>query len=260
MEGKSYLKYQLSPDVIAFSTKRHGGFGEAAYSSFNCTHYCGDNPAHVASNRDKLCKDWNISPDKLIIPRQTHSCRTVLIDQHFFQFSDTERETLLEGCDALMTTLPACCLCISTADCIPILIYDKDTRAIAAIHAGWRGTVGGITRKTVEMMKLHFGTSPSNISAIIGPGISVEAFEVGDEVYEAFRQAGFDMQRIARHQEKWHIDLWEANRIQLLEQGIKEGGITTTSICTYQQHTLFFSARRNGILSGRILTGIMRTG
>ena len=90
-----------------------------------------------------------------------------------------------------------------------------------------------------------------------GPGISLDAFEVGDEVYQAFCEAGFPMERIARRDSKWHLDLWEANRLQLLEQGVPEAQVSVAGICTYRQNDRFFSARRQGIRSGRILSGIL---
>lgn len=92
----------------------------------------------------------------------------------------------LEGIDALVTDIPGCCICISTADCIPILLYDKQHQAIAAVHAGWRGTVNFIVGHTLERMRAVYGTVGEEVVACIGPGISLESFEVGDEVYEGF--------------------------------------------------------------------------
>ena len=163
----------------------------------------------------------------------------------------------MEGVDALVSNLPKECLCISTADCIPVLCYDARHQAIAAIHAGWRGTVARIVSKALEKMRQVYGTEGKDVYACIGPGISQEAFEVGDEVYEAFRQAGFDMERIAVRKGKWHIDLWEANRMQLLDFGIEPSHIELSGICTYKNNEDFFSARRQGTASGRVLSGIM---
>mgnify|MGYP002520120785 FL=1 len=106
-------------------------------------------------------------------------------------------------------------------------------------------------------MRQEYGTDMNDVLACIGPGISLESFEVGDEVYESFSKAGYDMNRIAKKYDKWHIDLWEANRIQLKEVGVKHANIETAGICTYKEYHDFFSARRLGIKSGRILSGIM---
>ena len=166
------------------------------------------------------------------------------------------------GMDAIITNLPQTCIGVSTADCIPILLYDAKQRVVAAVHAGWRGTVANIAKECTATMYNRYGCTVADIKAIIAPGISQEAFEVGDEVYDNFAEAGFPMRKIAKRYpatqgEKWHIDLWEANRLQLIDTGIKEENITVTEICTYTRHEEFFSARRLGINSGRIFNGIM---
>lgn len=237
-------------NISCFSTTRHGGCGEGTYASFNCTHYCGDNPGHVSLNRERLCSLLPNRPVKLVIPRQTHTTNVRVITA-----LPTEEE--LQEVDAVVTNLAEYCLCVSTADCVPVLLYDVEKKVIAAIHAGWRGTVGRIVEKTLEIMKEQYGTQGKNVVACIGPSISLEAFEVGDEVYAAFAEAGFDMDCIARKYEKWHLDLWEANRLQLLSQGVLAENIEVAGICTYNHCDDFFSARRLGIKSGRILSGIM---
>jgi copper oxidase (laccase) domain-containing protein len=103
--------------------------------------------------------------------------------------------------------------------------------------------------------------SAADLKVVIGPSIGPDAFEVGDEVYEAFSQAGFDMNEIAfKRNGKWHIDLWQANALDLQQTGIARENIEIAGICTYQQHEDFFSARRLGIKSGRIYTGIVIRG
>ena len=249
------LKYNLSDDVIAFSTKRGGG--EGCYDAFNITHYCGDKEEHVAACREELCVELNIEDDNLILPRQTHETNIINIDKKFLSLSKTERDNQLYGIDAIITSLPSVCIGVSTADCVPILLYDTERKIVAAIHAGWRGTVQRIVEKTVAYMQDKFSTSPHAIMAVICPSIGMEAFEVGDEVYDAFLDEGFDMIKIAKRYKKWHINLWEANRIQLLKYGVASENIQLASICTYTNHNEFFSARRLGINSGRIYNGIM---
>ncbi|MBR4962445.1 MAG: peptidoglycan editing factor PgeF [Muribaculaceae bacterium] len=249
------LKYNLSDDVIAFSTKRGGG--EGCYDAFNITHYCGDKEEHVAACREELCVELNIEDDNLILPRQTHETNIINIDKKFLSLSKTERDNQLYGIDAIITSLPSVCIGVSTADCVPILLYDTERKIVVAIHAGWRGTVQRIVEKTVAYMQDKFSTSPHAIMAVICPSIGMEAFEVGDEVYDAFLDEGFDMIKIAKRYKKWHINLWEANRIQLLKYGVASENIQLASICTYTNHNEFFSARRLGINSGRIYNGIM---
>ncbi len=238
-------------NIFGFSTTRHGGCGEGAYATFNCTHYCGDRFEHVKANLENLAASLPERPRVFVIPRQTHTTNVRVI-------TDIPTEEELQDVDAVVTHLKGFCLCVSTADCVPILIYDKAKQVMAAVHAGWRGTVGRIVEKTLEAMKSHYGTDGKDVIACIGPSISLESFEVGDEVYDAFAEAGFDMNRIARKYEKWHLDLWEANRMQLLAHGVLPEHIEVAGICTYRCHEDFFSARRLGIKSGRILSGICK--
>lgn len=220
---------------------------------------------------------FHLPSDRIFIPRQTHSvnvCRATGPGE----MPDT---------DAVITDVPDLCVAVKTADCIPVLLYDEAQRLVAAIHAGWRGTVGRIVERTIREMK----SRGADLHAIIGPGISIDAFEVGDEVYDAFLQAGFPMQRIARRYpakgtadtahptdnspfsarlaasqpdcrrtsnfqfSKWHIDLWEANRWLLEQAGVERTHVA--SVCTFGQVDRFYSARQETIKTGRNINGIM---
>lgn len=266
------LEYEIGSGVRAFSTTRRGGCSVGAYAEFNVNHYCGDDEEAIGRNREALCQALGISDERLIMPHQVHQTKTLKIDAPFMTLPSAERKQLLEGVDAVMTDLQGVCIGVSTADCIPLLLYDAEHHAVCAVHAGWRGTVARITEKAVSAMTEAYGTHPESLKAVIGPGISLDNFEVGDEVYEAFRAEGFNMTAISKLVEnerspltsnlslpasKWHIDLPECNRLQLISAGVMESSITLSHICTYQQCNTFFSARRLGIHSGRIFTGIM---
>ena len=254
------LEYNTSKNIRAFSTYR--GKGSDNYAGFNITHYCGDSAEHVAECRMELCRLLGIEDESLILPRQTHDNKVICIDKAFRELQKEKQTELLHGMDAIITNLPQTCIGVSTADCIPILLYDAKQRVVAAVHAGWRGTVANIAKECTATMRNRYGCTAADIKAIIAPGISIDAFEVGNEVYDNFAEAGFPMTKIAKRYpdaqgDKWHIDLWEANRLQLIDAGIKEENITTAGICTYTRHEEFFSARRLGINSGRIFNGIM---
>lgn len=255
------LEYNIGNGARAFSTKR--GEGSGNYGGFNITHYCGDTTWHVAECRRMLCRELGINDNRLILPRQTHGCVTLVIDKEFLALTPQEQKEKLEGIDAIVTDIAQTCIGVSTADCIPVLLYDSRKSAVAAIHAGWRSTVARIAERCVEVMEMRYGSNPAEITAVIAPGISIEAFEIGDEVYERFAECGFPMERIAARYptatggKKWHIDLWEANRLQLIDKGLNEENIHIAGICTYSRHREFFSARRLGIESGRIFNGIM---
>lgn len=262
-EDKKMLGYgalTLYSNISHFVTTRHGGRSEGSYASFNCSPYSGDEAGKVVLNQELLCAALPCSSQQLVIPFQTHGTTVRTVNDDFVNLSIERRQELLQGVDALITRRPGYCLCISTADCVPILLYDKKQKAIAAVHAGWRGTVDFITSHTLEKMRMTFGTEGQDVIACIGPSISMASFEVGEEVYEAFHLNGFDMSRISlwkKETGKHHIDLWEANRMQLLDFGVADNQIEIAGICTYIHHNDFFSARRLGIKSGRILSGIM---
>ena len=241
--------YNMGTGVTAFSTTRQGGCSTGNYAAFNINGYCGDDEVHIAANKVALCGLLGIDSNRLVMPHQVHDCVVRRIDG--------PQQGVIEGVDAVMTDVPQLCIGVSTADCIPVLLYDSTHRAVSAVHAGWRGTVLRIVQKAVETMRDTYGTAPADLQAVIGPGISLDSFEVGDEVYEQFHAAGFDMQPISRHDAKWHIDLPMCNRLQLMEAGIPSNNIQMTNICTYQQYDRYFSARRLGIQSGRIYTGIL---
>lgn len=252
------LYYKVGESVTAFSTTRKSGLSKGAYSAFNITHYCGDDAQAVAANRNLLCTMLGIDENRLILPRQIHGTVCRCIDNDYFALSQEVRSSFLDGADAVITNLPHVCIGVSTADCVPILLYDASKRIAAAIHAGWRGTVARILEKTIKTMQNKYSVHPGDLTAVIAPSISLDAFEVGNEVYDTFLSARFPMERIAcKYGEKWHIDLWETNRLQLLSCGVSEHKIQLSGICTYSHCDEFFSARRLGIESGRIFTGII---
>lgn len=257
--------YDFGEGVRAFSSTRHGGYSKGCYGEFNINRYCGDNEEAIKQNRALLCQSLGIEDGCLLMPHQVHQTEIVAIDEAFLRLSADEQKARLEGVDALMTNMVSVCIGVSTADCIPVLLYDKVHCAACAIHAGWRGTVKRIVEKVVATMVSVYGSRPADIVAQIGPGIHLESFEVGDEVYEAFANEGFTMETISRKypvpdgsaQGKWHIDLPECNLQQLLASGIPQSQIEISPVDTYVQHDTYFSARRLGINSGRIFTGIL---
>ena len=264
--------YNLSDDVKAFSTTRHGGVSEGNYASLNINEYCGDSKANTDTNRLLLANELGIDANHIIMPHQTHGVESRIIGEEFATLPDGVKKMLLEGVDAVMTNIPGMCIGVSTADCIPVLLYDEEHHAAAAIHAGWRGTQARIVHKAVQEMRMAYQTDPTKLKAVVGPGISLDNFEVGDEVYAAFEQAAFDMSTIAEErikrnpnaddpakafERKWHINLPLANIQMLTHNGVDEANIINTGICTFDNADNYFSARRLGIESGRIYTGII---
>ena len=252
------LYYDIADNVTAFTTTREGGCSIGNYASMNVTAYCGDTPEHIKENRRRLCCELDIPIHHLVMPHQTHQTKAAAITPRFLEFTQQQQADYLEGIDAVMTNIKGVAIGVSTADCVPILIYDSRHHVAAAIHAGWRGTVGHIAENAIDEMNSYYGTIGSDCKAVIGPSISLDSFEVGDEVYDSFRSAGFDNAPIyALRNGRWHIDLWECNRLQLLNKKIDAHNIYVAGICTYQSSDRFFSARKLGIQSGRLFSGII---
>lgn len=225
-------------------------------------------PSHITAFSTTRDGGVSIAIPQLFMPHhQVHETKTLIIDNEFVHKNPLEQVLTLDGVDALSTHLPNVCVCVKTADCIPVLLWDDYTQVVSAVHAGWKGTQKRIVESNIEVLKYTYSTQTTNLHAIIGPGIGVDSFEVGDEVYEQFAQAGFPMEKLARRyplmnnqnntdETRWHIDLWECNRLQLIEKGVRPENIYVSGIDTYQSFNRFFSARRH--LNGRIINGIMR--
>lgn len=246
-------------NISHFITTRRGGVSQGNYASMNPAVYTSDNPDDVKENLRRLSRFIQLPSDRIVAPHQVHKDDVGILDKTFLQMSASDRKVFLEGLDALVTNEPGLCVAVATADCVPILLYAPDKRVVAAIHAGWRGTVQHITAKTVQVMVDFYGCDPMVMMAGIAPSISRKAFEVGDEVVKAFLEAGFPMGMICfrnRITGKAHIDLWEANRFLLLKSGLIGAHVEISNICTYYNDEYLFSARRLGVQSGRILSGI----
>ena len=200
----------------------------------------------------------SVLPYPVIQGHQVHGSKVAIIDRPWM----TREE--LEGYDAFITNLPGVAIGVRTADCVPILLYDPVRRVIAAVHSGWKGTVLKISQGVIDMMEEVFGTDPEDLRAVIGPCIGPDSFQVGEEVAEKFKDAGFPMSQIWSFRGPGdgtpmsgghHIDLFQANEWLLQERGIRPGNIRVDAIDTYRDPT-FFSARREGVQCGRNINAI----
>ena len=200
----------------------------------------------------------SVLPYPVIQGHQVHGSRVAIIDR-----PDMTREDL-EGYDAFITDLRGVAIGVRTADCVPILLFDPVHRVIAAVHSGWKGTVLKISRSAVNLLGERFGTRPEDLQAVIGPAIGPKSFQVGEDVAEKFRDAGFPMPRIwsfdgpgdgSPMSGGHHIDLFQSNRWILEGCGIRPENIRVHAIDTYQDPS-FFSARREGTQCGRNISAI----
>ncbi len=259
IKGLSLLQFDnlnRFPEILHFSTTRIGGKSEANYSSLNLGLNSGDSPDRVILNRETLCSALEIKSDSFIFPKQTHTATVKVITKLFLSASIAERKHYLLDTDAVITALHSICIAVKTADCVPVLLFDPKQKVIAAIHAGWRGTSQNIVVETIQKMGEEFGSSPADLIAGIGPSISPAVYEVGADVHSQFDSAFYrDTNPVIK--EKKLLNLWEANRQQLLRAGVPTGQIELAQICTLSDPERFFSARRDGAKTGRMGTGIM---
>lgn len=245
-----------------FVTTRMGGVSGGAFSSFNMGNFSDDSSLHITENRAILARMMYRAADDFIIPHQTHGTKVAMIDAPFLRMDRNAQAEALYGVDATITAERGIFLSVTTADCVPILLFDRKKSVIAAIHAGWRGTAGRIVEKTVTLMCRQYALSPADIIAGIGPAISPQHYEVGAEVVAQFADNGFDssdptlfIRNVS--DAPCHLDLKEINRRELLRLGVPDRQIETTDLCTFEREDLFFSARRQTVHSGRMLSAIL---
>lgn len=169
--------------------------------------------------------------------------------------TDDDAEAKPDG-DAVVSNVPGLVLAVMVADCVPMIVADRASGAAGAIHAGWRGTCARVGPAALAAMHRHFGTEPSDLTVAIGPSIGPDDYEVGESLIETFQQAGHragDLARwFKRRDRRLCLDLWAANRGQLLEAGVPAGGIFTCGLSTLAHPEMFDSYRSAGERAGRM--------
>lgn len=234
--------------VHGFST-RLGGVSRGPYATWNLAG-TGDDPAHVRENRRRFAHRLGLAgPEALVQVDQVHSAKVVDAD-----------EARGAEADGIVTSRPDLGIGIRTADCVPVLIACLDARglpeAVAAVHAGWRGAVAGILAVALRRLE-DSGARLERAVAAVGPAIGFDAFEVGEEVVQAARDALGEAPRTklgARGRP--HLDLRDLVHRQLLQSGLHEGRVDHVGGCTYENAAMFFSHRRDQGLTGRHLSAI----
>lgn len=219
-----------------------------------------DNERIVVENRLFLAGAAGFDASRLTVGQQTHSVRIQVVKSGDVGCGGLNPVSAFPETDALVTNEPEACLMVLTADCVPVLLYDPGCRVVAAIHAGWRGSVAGIVARTIALMREVYGCRPEQLLAGIAPSIGKCCFEVGEEVVQAFQEKYSDTDDFVfkgNQSGKYHIDLWEVNRRQLLAAGLVAGNIEVAGRCTVCSPEHFYSYRRDGSVAGRIGTGIM---
>ncbi|HPT77727.1 MAG TPA: peptidoglycan editing factor PgeF [Candidatus Atribacteria bacterium] len=227
-------------------SSRQGGVSTGECSSLNLSLKRKDLPENVRKNFEIFCDALGIDTGRMVFAVQAHGDKVAAVDEKdrgkgFMRGSD------ITEADGLITDKPGVALVTFHADCVPLFFLDPEKKAIGLAHAGWRGTIARIGAKTIAAMQDKFNTDPGDCLAAIGPSIGQCCFEVDKPVADGFR-AAFPQHAerlIEPIGEKYHVDLWLANKIQLIEAGIREENITIAGMCTACNKDMFFSHRRD---------------
>jgi YfiH family protein len=223
----------------AFST-RLGGVSPLPANALSLGNFSHDERANVIENRRRFLAALEAGGWPMVTAKQIHSADIRSVKDAVDALAEAQPG------DALTANVERILLAIQTADCMPILIADERTRAFAAVHAGWRGTLAGIVARTVERMQHEYGSRPEELHAALGPAICAEMFEVGAEVLDAFRREYRYAEELFSNLQpngKGHINLNLANIRQLTDAGLSADRIYDSKLCTWLRNDLFFSYR-----------------
>jgi hypothetical protein len=235
----------------AISTRR-GGLSSGPYSTLNLGIDTGDDDAIVLKNYAAVSRALAFELPLLVASRQVHDTQVAIINKEYQVRSCSPLSPSVTGYDALVTAEPDITLIVRVADCVPIILFDPVQQAASVAHAGWRGTLAGVTEQTVKVMVERCHSAPEHILVGIGPSIGPCCCEVQEHVATLFKsktpQAACG---IMKRGNKLFLNLWEANRLQLLAQGIPAANIEMAQLCTVCCPDLFFSHRREQGKTGR---------
>ena len=232
--------FQKFDSLLGVQSKRHGGVSSKPFQSLNLGLNTDDNYKNVTENRKRLFSALNIHEEQIAATHQVHGNKVIEVSKSIY----------VKGYDALITQQKNIFLAVTIADCVPVLIYDKGTQAVAAIHAGWRGTAENIIKETTEKMSLSFGTRAQDCFAYIGTCIDECSFEVDEDVAQHFLS---QYKRWDKRKKKFFIDLKKANEHQLLAFGVPEKQIEISPYSTVLDNRDYFSYRKENGKTGRML-------
>jgi len=218
-------------------TTREGGVSVAPYDALNLGGKVGDDPAAVAENWRRLGARTGLAFARV---HQVHGARVVRLE---------EAGEPREEADAVVSLTPGLAATVSVADCVPVLLADPGSGAVAAVHAGWRGTIAGIAAEGVRALVREAGAAPARLLAAVGPSIGPCCYEISGDLADRFeRELGAD---VVTRGEAPHLDLWEANRRILASAGLEPRNVEVLRRCTACERPLFYSHRRDAGRTGR---------
>ena len=255
-----YLTSPLFDDVDWLNngvSTRLGGVSTGFCGSMNFAFNDYDNPDSVAKNYDIFCDAAGIDISKIVTTKQVHSNKVVKLDDNHTFRNVKEKGCDFEGVDGVISNIKGATLFAFSADCSLIQIVDPVNKAIGLCHSGWRGTVGRISQNAIDMMTANYGTNPEDLLVTICPSICPECFEVEIDMIEqaraGFREEDYDKIYYQKNEIKYQFNLWEANRIVLLDAGVKESNIFMPNLCTKCNPNFLFSHRNSGLKRGTLI-------
>lgn len=245
--------------VHGFST-RMGGVSTGCFASMNLGFLKKEPYETVAENYRRFGAAVGFDWKRAVLSWQTHTTNVRLVTAADAG-KGTVRERDYRDVDGLITREPGIALVTFFADCVPLYFADPQHHAVGLSHSGWRGTVARMGARTLEAMRESFGTCPEDVTAVIGPSICADCFEVGPEVAEAFAEEFTQEQMLMMCRDgqgdRKYLDLWLANRIILEEAGVRPDRISVTNICTRCNPELLYSHRIMGPERGNLAAVIM---
>jgi YfiH family protein len=246
LNGFEYLSFERldSLKIKNAFTKRKGGFSNTPFDTLNLGHNTNDVYEKVLLNYERLFNELNIS--KGIGSIQTHSDNIYKVEE------SNEKFMVLDNFDGFVTDQKGIALITTYADCTPIYFYDPKKSVIGIVHSGYKGTFKRISVKLIDIMINEYGCFIDDIIALIGPTIQKCHFEVSKDFLEINNAVEFE-QFLEYRNEKYYFDLLGTNINILVKKGIKKENIVYTNKCTYCDSESFFSFRRDGINSGRMV-------
>lgn len=241
MEFLTFPSLEETGMVKHLFTTRLGGVSEGEFSSMNLSFTRGDQADRVAENYRRIGETLGCRPEDMVASHQTHTTNIRMVTAED-RGKGITRPRDYEDVDGLMTDVSEVMLVTYFADCVPLFFVDTVHRAIGLAHSGWRGTVAGMGGCMVRAMAAAYGTRPEELLVAIGPSICVGCYEVGEEVAGQF--GGFPgVVTSGKTQGKYQLNLWEANRQNLLAAGVRDEKISVTDICTCCNENYLFSHR-----------------
>ncbi|GFI10235.1 polyphenol oxidase [Lachnospiraceae bacterium] len=248
-EGVPFLVFpgldETEAVIHGFST-RMGGVSEGMFSSMNLSFARGDEEGRVRENFARLGRAMGLDCRNLVFSDQTHTSNVRVVTEAD-RGKGFVREKDYRDVDGLVTNVPGLVLATFYADCVPLFLVDPVHRAVGLSHSGWKGTVGKIGKRTVELMKEQYGTRPEDLTAAIGPSICQDCYEVSEDVIgqfqEAFEETYWKEIFYEKPDGKYQLNLWRANELIFREAGLLPERILTTDLCTCCNAKLLFSHR-----------------